>query len=239
MTRAVVKHFKKVIYVAVFFAVSGNLLQAIPKAFADVGPIASQGERVRLYTELNENLQAESVLQAEIRAGYRLASRPHSAYLLYQKSLGLEGAVADLRQLRIEREAFIQSLNSIPGPVGSGPEAEARFPDLVSTAYSGAPMLSFDDGSRFDSEEAAKTVSARAGFYRLLTGAFLVLAFFLPLLALYQKKTEVPTGKKLVRVFPIFAVLGKNGARALFKLPATGHEPLYPKFGGLEPHLGA
>ncbi len=243
MAGAVMKYFKKVIFLAVYFAISGSLFWTAPNAFADVGPVADQGEMVRLHAALNENLQAEAVLQAELRAAYRLISRPHSEYLLYQKSLGLEGMVADLRQLRLERKSLIQRLTSSSDgerlPMQLNPEAEIRFPGLVSTAYSGAPMLSFDDASRFDSEVTPRTVSARAGFYRLLIGIFLLAAFSLPLMALYKKKTEVPTEKKLIRVFPIFSVQGKNGVRSLFKVPSNRRELLRPKFGGFGPHVSA
>lgn len=237
MSYRLIEYLKQFIFTGFCLMVAGGISPAMPNAFADVSPITNQEKRMQLQAELNKNIQAESVLQSELRTGYRLASRPHASYLLYQQSLGLEDAIADLQQLRFEKTVLIQKLEAISQPPGFSTNTEGPFQGLTLTAYSGSPMLSFDDGSRFDADRTSSQVSARVGFYRLLTGAFLAVAFFLPLLALYRKKTEVPAGKKMVRVFPIFAVQGKNGTRDLFKLPTNLREPLYPKFGGLAPHI--
>ena len=184
-----------------------------------------------LHDRLQQNIQAEEQLKEEIRHALHLASRPHSAYLLYQKSLGLQEKRGALRRLREERHAIMREImergdNQRNRPFllpvrGESPEA--------GRIYSGTPLLAYYERSTMGGTPIPRITPAWKWAFRVATAALLVAAFSLPPLAAYRyRRHQRPTGER-VRIFPIFTVQQPDGRRTLLQMPFPGGEMHHAK----------
>lgn len=173
-----------------------------------------------LQDRLTQLLSEEGILRAQMEREVRLATRPYAEYLLYQKSLRLSDHEARLEQLKKEKRETVQKLALLQdeaGPpigLGIGPAERSASRDLPT--YSGAPLLSFYDGSRFVPVVPPGERSVRIYLFRLLSIAVLVSILTLPLIAVQRMRADLRQ-KEMVRLFPILTFREKNGNRGIFR----------------------
>lgn len=182
---------------------------------------AMQGEVLRLQARLGENLKQEALIQERMRTAFGVVTRPHSAYLLHQKSLGLQDNRVRLQRLRGEREKIIQEIRGLrdKGVVSQALLRRARGPFLIENAqrYSGSPTLSFQE-ARWVYAEASSEKPIKTGLFRMMMAGFLLFVFSLPLVLIFRKGAPVRARKRLVRVFPLFTVYGADGWCGMLKI---------------------
>ncbi|MFQ5597452.1 MAG: hypothetical protein ACE5GK_05315 [Nitrospiria bacterium] len=212
---------KKMYILAVFSVVSFVLWESTVRA--EGLPLGGKDfiPRHALEEALEQNLKSESAALRKLKYAYEVAARPHSAYLLYQKNLGLIQHRAELDRLRMERREIVRRLDALP---------EGRTPSMflfvgregfnsaeAFHSYSGAPMLSFDAGSHFEYEPMQAFYIGWAPLFRVFTAVFLALIFSLPFIVLYKVRAEGKRPQGTIRIFPAFRVKKRNGTLELLK----------------------
>ena len=198
-----------------------------------------------LQDRLNQALQEEAILRAQMEREVRLATRPYAEYLLYQKSLRLSDHAARLEQLKKEKREAAQKLallrDGAGPPIGLGIGLAERSASRDFPTYSGAPLLSFYDGSRFIPVRTPGDVPIgghpgpmlkpifehllggspgvfpiRIYLFRLLSIAVLVSILTLPLIAAQRMRADLRQ-KEIIRLFPILTFWERDGSRGMLR----------------------
>lgn len=168
---------------------------------------ASDGEVLILQDRLNELIEEESLLRVRRQEEVRIGIRPYTDYLFHQKSLRFAEMDDRLAQLNREKTEIVRRFALL--------QEEGGFPQGLPrdfSTYSGAPLLSFYDGTRFDPLGLLRFQPFWTGLFRVLFAAFVLLMVSLPWVAIRRMRAgRRPHG--VVRIFPIFTVLGKDGHR--------------------------
>ncbi|MFQ5543806.1 MAG: hypothetical protein ACE5FY_05585 [Nitrospiria bacterium] len=151
-----------------------------------------------------------------------VAARPQAEYLLYQKSLGIAGLYSQLTQLKEERKDIIKQITLLEGKPFTASfilGLETFSSPHFYPAYSGAPLLSFNNLRDSDAGSRVLLTPASTAVVQTLTVVFFLLVVSLPLIAIYKRRHRY-TEKEVIRVFPIFTVQTGKGHRDLFKMAA-------------------
>lgn len=175
-----------------------------------------------LQNRLNENLNEEVLILARMGAALGVASQPYSAYLLHQKSLGLQENRDSLQSLRAEKAEVIRMLEGFADKsvVSEALLRRAREPSWVENARrdSGSPVLSFQQAHLVHAANVSTEKMGFVGLYRVVMAGFLLVIFALPLVVFFRRGEPTFARKNLVRVFPLFAINGAHGYREVLKV---------------------
>lgn len=176
-----------------------------------------QTEILTLSDRLEQNLQEEAALRRENRREARIATRPYTEYLLYQKSLHFSDHAARLEELKQERMEMIGRLTQRQEeaglPADSLQEVRERSLDSFPT-YSGAPLLSFYDPTPFDPVSSSSYPPMWTNLLRFSFSMILLLIFVLPMIA-FRKLWSDLRHREVLRIFPVFTVRRPNGTGRL------------------------
>jgi len=186
--------------------------------------------QAHLQDRLHENLNQEALILARMDTAFSVASRPHAAYLLHQKSLGLQNNRDRLKALRTERVVLVQEM---AGLADSGVVSEAllhgarqSFSEENLRKDSGSPALSFQQARLVSAANASTEKMRSVVLYRMLMAGFLLMVFSLPVIAIFRRGEPIPVRRGLVRVFPMFTVNGAHGRREVLKIQVDTHGKL-------------
>lgn len=208
------------------------LVMVLAGSLLSVGGVRAQqagnGDPLVLQDHLNRLIKEEASLRREVREGVRLATRPYAGYLLHQKSLQLVEKTDRLRQLKQEKMEVVQRLVRMgerfdPG-VGAFPLDEESMQIALSSTYSGAPTLSFNQAIQVGSEDLPRFSPLWISFFRFIFLGFVLLIFALPLIAIQRGRADLSheRDKGHLRVFPILTVQRLDGHCELLCLPVRG-----------------
>lgn len=186
--------------------------------------VAGPREVLGLQDRLNENLNEEVLIRTRMSVALGVAARPYSAYLLHQKSLGLQGNRGRLQSLRAERAELIRMLEGLAAKsvVSEALLKRARQPSWVENMRrdSGSPMLSFQQARLVHAANASTEEMGSIDFYRVMMAGFLLVIFSLPFVVIFGRGEPIFARKSLslVRVFPLFTINGAHGHREVLKI---------------------
>ncbi len=178
-----------------------------------------------LQDRLARLIDEETSLRRELREGVQLATRPYADYLLHQKSLQLVENTDKLLKLKLEKMEVIQRLARMedrldPG-VGSFIWGEESRQITLASTYSGAPLLSFNQAIRVDSQDLPHWSPSWIGFFRIVFIGYVMLIFTIPLIAIQKRRASLSRerGKRPLRIFPLLTVKRSDGGYELLCLP--------------------
>ena len=203
--------------------------QSAAGASGQESPTGERAELMLLHERLNQNMKTEALLRKEIRNALSLAARPHSEYLLHQKSLGLQRNKAAITQLRQERRDIYKQVALLSGIDDASFDLMREMQDQsvkASAPYSGAPLLAFYNRSSHG-PEPLQFSPFWSGAFRAITGLFFLSIFSLPLIAIYKRKRAQQAEKEKSLLFPIFTVQGRSGSRGLLRVPIYKGEMMH------------
>ncbi|MFY9268320.1 MAG: hypothetical protein WAO55_01070 [Candidatus Manganitrophaceae bacterium] len=215
------KRLKKgmiLLFFAVWLVAGGGVVWAAAWAEGASPRQATPSEVPFLQDQLKQTLQEEAALRRQIKMETRLAVRPYTEYLLYQKSLRFSDHAARLEELKQERMEVIQKLTDLQEETGLpadvlqkvGERSRESFP-----TYSGAPLLSFYDAALVDPVSRSPSYSPFwTNFLRLSFSMVLLLIIVLPVVALRKLRSDL-RHQEIIRVFPIFTVRRPKGSGRL------------------------
>jgi len=193
------------------------------------GEVSAQQEEKKALSMLQERLTRitgeEASLRRALREGVQLATRPYADYLLHQKSLQLAGKTDRLGQLKQEKMEVIRQLAGMEDhfdpEIGIFRWDEESKKMALASTYSGAPLLSFNQAIRVDSEDHVRLSPSWIGFFRVVFLGYVMLIFTLPLVAIQKRRVSLSRerGSRTLRVFPLLTVERLGGACELLCLP--------------------
>lgn len=147
-----------------------------------------------LLNQLSRTIAEEASLNKKMREESGKGIRPYAEYLLYQQSVRFAEHDARLAEIKMEKIKTIQRLALLQEKAGRSIGLLQGLRDASlprgGSSYSGTPLLSFYDPTRFDPGYIPYS-SFEMILFRFLSIAVLILTFSLPMIAINRGTVDL------------------------------------------------